>query len=83
MDKALRLLVAKANKASSVVRWGCYPMAPSIGLTDKEISLHAKAMQAHGTAELALIEAGLVEEASKHRKAIDSHSWVVNKLGNF
>jgi hypothetical protein len=83
MDKNLKSFITAANKASSNTRWGCYPMAPSIGLTEREISQHQKALEAHGEAYEALLVAGYTEEAELHKKAFDRHSWVTLRIGNY
>ena len=83
MNKQLQRLIDAANKASNRTRWGIYPMAPSVGLSEKEISLHQKAVEAHSKAYQALIQAKFQDEAELHQKAIDNHSWVTQRLGVF
>lgn len=79
----LKRLIDKANKSSNKTRWGCYPLAPSIGLSEKEISLHQKAAQDHAVAYQALVEADLLPEAETHQKAMDNHNLVVQRVGNY
>ncbi len=82
IPKHIQQLVKAANKASMQCRWGYYPMAPSIGLTDKEIDKHSIAIEKHGVAKDALNNAGFSNEAETHSRIIDSHSWVVQRVGN-
>jgi hypothetical protein len=83
MDKTLNRLITAADRASSKTRWGCYPMAPSIGLSEPEIQLHHKAIETHGLALDAAKEAGLEAEARIQQRAIDNHSWVTQRVGNY
>lgn len=83
MERALKKLVTAANRASSRTRFGHYPMAPSVGLSDKEIERHRPALEANGAAAKALEAAGLVEDATFYKKMVESHSWVVNRRGTF
>lgn len=83
MDKQLKRLIAAANRASSKTRWGSYPMAPSIGLSEREIQLHQKAMEAHWIAMEAAKKAGLEAEVLTQQRAIDNHSLVTTRVGGF
>ena len=83
MNRELKKLVTAAKRASRKTRCGYYPMAPSIGLTDREIARHDPALEANAIAAKALREAGLVEEAKYHERMRDTHSWVVNRVGRY
>lgn len=83
MNKELKRLIVAADRASNRTRWGYYPMAPSIGLSEREIQLHQKAMDAHGAALEAAEQAGLESEVRIQKRAIDNHSSVVNRVGNY
>lgn len=83
MDKELKRLIAAADRASNKTRWGYYPMAPSIGLSEREIQLHQKALDAHGAALEAAEKVGLESEVRIQKRAIDNHSWVTTRVGNF
>jgi hypothetical protein len=83
MDKLTKRLVDKANRASDKTRWGHYPMAPSVGLSEREIDRHSVALEAHATAAKACEAAGLPEEARVHRQAVEQHSWVTQRRGAF
>jgi len=83
MSKTLNRLITAADKASSKTRWGYYPMAPSIGLSEREIQLHQKALDAHGVALEAAKELGIEAEVRIQQRAIDFHSDVVNRVGNY
>lgn len=80
---ATRKLITKAWKASEKCKFGHYPMAPSVGLTDAQIELHRPAMNAHAAAAKALEAAGDKARAARHRKVVDGHSWVVRRRGAF
>jgi hypothetical protein len=82
MSKELQRLILAANNASDQAHFGPYPMAPSIGLTEKEIRKHAVACEKHDLAAKALVDAGFLKEAIVHKKACENHNWVVNKVGN-
>jgi hypothetical protein len=82
MNRALEKLVNAANRASQKTRFGCYPMAPSVGITEREIARHRPAMEACAIAAKALKEAG-DPRASEYERAREDHSWVVHRRGAF
>lgn len=82
MNRALEKLVNAANRASNKTRFGCYPMAPSVGLSDREIAKHRPAMEACAAAAKALKDAGDAR-AAEYERAVESHSWVVHRRGSF
>ena len=81
-NKQLEALVRGADRASSKTRFGCYPMAPSMGLTDKQIAAHGAA-QAACLAALEALRASNDSRADLYERAVESHSWVVNRRGAF
>ncbi len=83
MNKELKKLITAANRASDKTRFGHYPMAPSVGLSDREIARHRPALVAHGVAARALEAAGFKAEATEHLRAVQEHSWVIHRRGAF
>lgn len=83
MDKSIKKLVTFSKRLSRKTKFGRYPMAPSQGLTDKEIALHRPAMAAHYAASNALREAGYEADADEHLMFAENHSWVVQRRGAF
>lgn len=81
MKRELKKLCTAAWKASHKTKFSCYPMAPALGLSDKEVAKHRPALEAHAKAAKALKEAGLLTEAQEHEKMKDSHSWAANRIG--
>lgn len=82
-DRELKQLVTKAHRLSQKTKFGPYPMAPSVGLTEREVERHRPAMDACFAAAKALVEAGRGDEARELERAGQSHSWVVRRRGTF
>lgn len=81
MDRGLKKLATAAWRASRKCKWSCYPMAPGLNLTDREVSRHRPALEAHGVAAKAFKAAGMEAECREHEAVLRRHSDVIHGVG--
>jgi len=82
-EKTIKKLIAQAHAIASKCKFGHYPMAPSVGLSEKQIGAHKIAKTAYSAVIEALTAAGRIDETHEFRKYIEEHSWVTSRRGAF